>query len=594
MSEKIQNNFYLLKENIRVRNKKTRKIEEKIIDFEFLNKLLRSKNYREQDVQPNLSKNYEIKVYFKRNKSPIKWKGFIKTIVTEDQDILKYNDNFVESYTILVRNIKTGKFYASTGGYSHTIIQEIATNDFGINILARIVKPEDKALKSSKEKNLTGGVQATIKYFRNDYNLYENENFGNIYNELNAAISKKQLVEIFGFTIKDLRNDSLCIAKNSFSLKKSISFPELLSIISKCEKMISTQKPLAEINNVEKVNKSSTILLELLEEEVEKKLFENYKNSDAFFSVEVSHKEFEKYFSASYSKLDIVIKRKRITIEFEETVRDIQIILDAIRKYKDDLDFNDFQKSIDSAYFETFDSDGILLTRDSLFSHFCSEVNIDGKSYFLIEKDWFEIRQSFIDKINDQCGSFIESNDYTGPIMQKWIGNDENDYNASYLNKPNTFVFDKFTPQNIEACDIMKIDNDKIYYYHVKKGFNNSMRDLCNQVLIAARKVSEDTKMKYVFHQMLYEKVENNNGDSDYSKEAKKALLKTSKGDFLNLMKGKKVIFVLAVLDKSDKNRTLKKDLKKYNSNIAKFCLNELAKNMRGLGVEFQILQLEK
>jgi uncharacterized protein (TIGR04141 family) len=593
MSEKIQNNFYLLKENIRIRNKKTRKIEEKQIDFEFLNKLLKGKNYKEQEVLPNLSKDYEVKVYFKRNKSPIKWKGFIKTIVAEEQAILKYDDNYVESYAILIRNIKTGKFYSSTGGYSHTIIQEIATSDFGINILARIVKPEDKALKSSKEKNLTGGVQATIKFFRNDYNLYENENFGNIYNELNAAISKKQLVEIFGFTIKDLRNDSLCIAKNSFSLKKSISFPELLSIISKCEKMLDNQKPLAEINNVEKVGKSSSILLEMLEEEVEKKIFANYQNPYSFFSVEVSHKDFEKYFSSSYSKLDITIQRKKITIEFDETIRDIQTILDALREYKNDLNFDDFQKGIDSAYFETFDNDGTLLTRDSLFAHFCSEVSVDAKSYFLIEKDWFEIRQSFIDKINEQCGSFIELNEYSGPVMQKWTGADENEYNASYLNKPNTFVFDKFTPQNIEACDIMKVDNDKVYYYHVKKGFNNSMRDLCNQVLIAARKISEDAKMKYIFHQMLYEKVALNNGDSDYFKEAKKALIKTAKGDFINLMKGKKIIFVLTVLDISN-NRTLKKDLKKYKSNIAKFCLNELAKNMRGLGVEFQILQLEK
>lgn len=258
MAEKIQSNFYMLKNSIRIRNKHSRKIEEKVINFEFLNNLMKYNKYKEQKVRPNLSKDYEIKVYFKRNISPVRWKDFIRRVVEEGQDILKHDNNCVESYVILIRNTKTDIIYATTGGYSHTIIQEVATNDFGIEILARIVKPEDKALKSSKEKNLTGGIQATVKYFRNDYNLYENENFGHIYKELNAAISKKQLAEFFGFTAKDLKNDSLCIAKDSFSLKKSISFPELLSIISKCEAMLK-KKRIAEINNVEKVNKSSVM-----------------------------------------------------------------------------------------------------------------------------------------------------------------------------------------------------------------------------------------------------------------------------------------------------------------------------------------------
>lgn len=291
--------------------------------------------------------------------------------------------------------------------------------------------------------------------------------------------------------------------------------------------------------------------------------------------------------------MSITIKRVKLTFDFEEIVRDVQQIIDVIRNYRNNLTLDEFQRAIDSAYFETFDSNGTILTRETLYHHFCTEISLDGKSYFLIEKDWFEIRQTFIDKINEQCSDAIRTHTYNGPKMKKWKGNDENEYNASYLNETGTFVFDKFTPQNIEACDLMKVDNDKIYYYHVKKGFNNSMRDLCNQVMIAARRVNEDTKMGYIFHQHLYETVENNNGISDYFINAKSALAKTAKNDFMELVKGKEIIFVLAVLDTAD-NRTLLHDLKNFNSNIAKFCLNELVKNMRGLGVKLQILQLEK
>lgn len=592
MSEKIQTNFYLLKTSIRVRNRTSRKIEEKIVDFEFLTKLMRGNGFKEQKVLPNLSNKYEIKVFFKRNPSSIKWKGYLKSIVEEGQDILKYDKSWVESYVIFIKNLEEKKHYASTGGYSHTIIQEIATNDFGIDILARIVKPEDKALKSSKEKNLTGGVLATVKFFRNDYNLYENENFGNIYNELNAAISKKQLEEIFGFKAEDLKNDILCIAKNSFSLKKTISFPELLKIISKCEELMKKER-IAEINNVEKVTKSNTILLESLEEEVEKKLYANYKDDNEYFSIEVSHKEFEKYFSASQTVLSIIINKRKQGFSFEGIARDIQEIIKIIREFKNDLTSEEFQKALDRAYLETYDSDGVTLTRETLYHHFCTEVSLGGRNYFLMEKEWFEIRPSFIEKINVQCSEAINSCVYDGPKLEIWKDYDENEYNASYFGQEATFVFDKFTPQNIEVCDIMKVANNTVYYYHVKKGFNNSMRDLCNQVWIAARRVLEDSKSDLAFHDLLYEIVKNNKGETDYSKMAKAELTKTTKEEFLNLIKGKKIVFVLSVLDTSD-NRILKHDLKKFQSNIAKFCLNELSKNMRSLGVDLQIVQLEK
>lgn len=120
------------------------------------------------------------------------------------------------------------------------------------------------------------------------------------------------------------------------------------------------------------------------------------------------------------------------------------------------------------------------------------------------------------------------------------------------------------------------------------------MRDLCSQVLIAGRKVKEDSKNSYVFLEELYDKVTKNKGKSPYSLEAKKYLLKVSKLDFINLVKNRNIVFVLAVLDDSKSGRKLEKDIQKFDSNIAKFALNELTKSMRNLEIDFKILQLEK
>lgn len=592
MSEKIQNNFYLLKDSEKA-IKKAKVIEEKI-DFKYLHTLLNSKGYKRQNTLPNLSLKYEIRVYHKKSITPIKWKDFMKTIVEPKEDIFKISNSTTESYVIIFRNVKSNRYFASTGGYAHILVQEIATNDFGLEILSRILKADDKTLRSSKERSLTGGIQGAIKFFRNDYNLYENESFGNIYNELNASINKEQLIKIFGFAKNDLKSDSLCIAKNSFSLKKSVSFVELLVLIERCENLITNTKPTVEINSVEKVSKSNVVLLNDLCEILNKNVYQNYLDSNSFFSVEISHKEFEKYYYANTTILTITIKRKKHEFIFDEPIRNIQSVIEKINEIKNDLSEVEFQKCIDSGYIETMDANGDSLTRERLRNHFCTEVSYSSKSYFLIEKDWYEIRKTFIDQINEQAKHFIISNRYLGPKMEKWTTGSENQYNSSYFTKTNSMVFDKFTPQNIEACDILRWDAKNVYFYHVKKGFDNSMRDLCSQVLIAARKIKEDSKNNFVFLESLYDTVINNTGKSAYYKDAKKYLSTSTKVDFINIIKNRNIVIVLAVLDTVKGSRKLEIDIEKFDSNIAKFSLNELSKNLRNLELEFKILQLEK
>lgn len=591
MADKIQNNFYLLKETDKVL--KRSKVIEETIDFKFLNALLKRHNFKEQQVQPNLSAKYDIKVYFRKTVNTIKWKGFISTIVKKGEEIIKNDTTISESYVILFYNLKSKKYFASTGGYAHVVIQEVSTNDFGLEILSRVIKAEDKSLRSSKERNLTGGIQGAIKFFRNDYNLYENESFGSIYNELNASINKDQLIKIFGFAKADLKSASLCIAKNSFSIKKSISFIELLNLIEKCENLIKLPA-VVEINSVEKVSKSNSIFLNDLWEELFKSVYNNYQNVTNFFSVEIANKDFENYYYANSAVLTFSVKGKKYNKSFEEAIKQVQPVLDEIRNVDALLTYDQFKTAISNSTLETFDANGTTLTRDTLTNHFCSEIAYKGKSYFLIERDWYEIGKTFIDKINEQSQHFITSYKYTGPSMDKWLTGSENDYNKSFFTKPNSLVFDKFTPLNIEACDILRWDANNVYFFHVKKGFDNSMRDLSSQVLIAAKKIKEDTKNKFIYLEKLYDTVTTNTGASQYSIDAKKHLSKVSKKDFIDIIKNRNIIFVLAVLDTATSKRKLETDIAKFDSNIAKFSLNELTKSMRNLEVDFNILQLEK
>lgn len=593
MSEKLQIGIYQLKDEI-LEVKKGKKPKLVIIDINFLSKEFRSKGYSSQLVQPNLSKNFDLHLYFKRTPSEIKWKDFIDKISESDQMILKHTKTYGESYILLLRNLSSNIIYATTGGFGHTALQGFAEGDFGLEILSRILKAEDKTLRSTKEKNLTGGILGEVKFFRNDYNLNENENFGNFYQELHSSINIKLLTTIFGFSKNEIDSDCLCVAKNSFAIKKSISFTQLITIIEKCESLIKTVTPVVEINGVKKLNKTNKALIAELESELDKSIVARYSGKSSNISIELCHKDFDKYLHADNFILEYKINGKKVETEYDEPLKNIDKVLSNINSNVSNLKVSKLKTLISSAHIEGRADNGDQLTSDLLRNHFYTEITHKGKSYFLSDCEWYEIKSSFTKKLNEQCQSFIDDSIFHKRLA-KWNypHESENIFNAKHIGRTDFLVFDKFTPENIEVCDILYWDADYVYFIHAKAGFDNSMRDLSHQIFIAARRVKEDMKTGYLFIEKLYDEVKKTKGRSSYSNNAKNQLNSISKDDFTNLFKSRKPVFVLAILDTAVNQRGLNKiDL--FSSNIAKFSLNELIKNMRNLAVDFQIYEIKK
>mgnify|MGYP001126640152 CR=1 FL=1 len=93
-------------------------------------------------------------------------------------------------------------------------------------------------------------------------------------------------------------------------------------------------------------------------------------------------------------------------------------------------------------------------------------------------------------------------------ILKKWEEDkDEDYYNKLHSSLPNHYVLDKVIKDNIELCDLLVIENDRAFFIHVKNGFNATMRDLYIQVILSAKRLSNDLK---------------NNIESSYLKETLK------------------------------------------------------------------------
>lgn len=592
MSEALQTSIFKLRDFLQELDD-TNRLKKYTIDLKFLRERFLANNYLPQKLNTTNIEGYDLELFYSFWPSPIKWKEFISPIVGKGEIILDHKKSYSEGYILLISMKKSKTIYAIAGGFGYLSLQLYCDNEFGLDILSRLIKTDDKVLKAVKERNFTGGVLGSSKYFRGDYNLNENESFGNFYHELTAKLNTNILKDKFGFSDAEVRKGNVCLVKNSFTLKKAISLKRSISLIKRIELLLK-EEAIVDLNLVKKLSKGDTALIKKLNEQLRKNLYAIYRTKHEIenCNVEICHKDFDKFYDAENYNCHF---RVNVNTDNEnyESLNNFKDLIPLYKKQsKNILDFQSFEKAIDSTFITSSDSIEEK-TRGWLIDHICTEISADRKSYFLFNKEWYLLKSDLQIQLNNQCQEFITSNTWTGKLQRWKTTESENDYNAKHIGEVNTLVFDKICPQNIEVCDIMKWTNDEVQFIHVKKGFDNEMRNLCRQVHIAARKIKEDIPSGRSYLVEHYNKLNKMIAKTDYFKLAQKQLNKTSQDDYINLFDSRKPIFVLAVLDGAVKQRSLN-NVSDFESNIAKFCLHGLAQDMRVLNVEFKIIQIER
>jgi uncharacterized protein (TIGR04141 family) len=595
MAEKIQVSFYQIENDFLFDKSSQKHSINKVVEH------LTNEKFKRQKLQPLYEKkykNYTIEVYYKTKPSEKDWKDFLKKIVKEGEDILNEDGFNTESYVILIYNKKN--CFATTGGYGHFTIKNMVFNDFGLEILSTFMQKEDRRLKAVRQNSLAGNNLGSITYFRNNINILENDNFGSLYSELNFLFDKSKLMSTFGLSQKEIKSDVLCVAKNSFTIKKSISFDEVISIIENCEKLLINKNRLT-INKIKKINDKSKD--KELNDEFFKCLFEDYQNTTNIFNVEISSNDFDNFYQMNRWELTLGKLQK---IEGEELLTNLNIILDKLEK---NIEKDTFKELINNAELKVYNSEN-LIAQGKLKNYFFTELNFNGKNYFLLNSYWYEIEQNFIDELNEKVRYFIDSykyekndlseiKDIEGILLRKYLEKDEvkgknanpiseGDYNISYLDEANTLVFDKITSSNIEICDFLKWDDNNVYFYHVKWGFDHSMRDLCSQIYTSARQLKEDyTKKDFKFLKDLFNSLKNLNATTHNNSRVKEQLKDLDENTFLKNLQ-KKPIFVLVILG----GRDIKGELGGIQvSTYAKISINDLFTRMKDLNFELKITQ---
>jgi uncharacterized protein (TIGR04141 family) len=134
------------------------------------------------------------------------------------------------------------------------------------------------------------------------------------------------------------------------------------------------------------------------------------------------------------------------------------------------------------------------------------QVDLDGTTYFLLDKTWYESRGTFLENLKrdfmDEVFTADEPIYITDDIgFTPWSpGEDEGAYNERQAGEDNFYYGDKIFSLTdggkVELFDLLKVDraNDTLYVIHVKDGFDGKMRDACSQIATSADVISRDVK----------------------------------------------------------------------------------------------------
>lgn len=485
------------------------------------------------------------------------------------------------------------------GGRGFQLVLPYIDQTFGLSVLSRVLKPEEDFITSISSRGLTGSRSGMSEQFRDEFKIIDFIRFGKIPTKAHLTLSKKISTDFFHF-LQNKQDERIKVyGGKSFKIKKNISFEELHVIITELGFILELESNdyLSPYIEVRDKNIIETQLRPLLIAAIYADLkfaSTNVVNTstikDRKFKFDFSHpSKLAKFYEADSYLLKEKIGDKKRHQEFA-TLENKEDIYDAVLKRSIELgkhnDLYEFRTYIQGVRVSSY-TDGKSSTTSPFLYHFTSEFNFNKQPLFLVDNRWYKLKPSFIVDLNFQCTETIKANELPSHILTlPWEkSKKESAYNLSYENQDNYIVLDTFTPDGIELCDVMYIENDQTYLIHIKHGFDASMRELTNQITLSARRLYEDKKSgSHAYLDKVYKRLKGRRSTQlDYTND-----------EFIKLFDKKNIIFVFAFASKINEDFLVKEHIEKYTSNIAKFSLVQCNQEMKTYSFDLKIRQIRQ
>ena len=544
-------------------------------------------NFSEISLSENaISGEWAARLYvFTTEIKPPYWQEFLTSIVNEQEDLDKIQIQYASFVLFIFDNESI--FVISKGYYGHFLLEEYIDTFFGMEVLSRLVNKSSTEIKQIEERGLFGTELGAQRYFRENYNLAFEDDFGKIYKTMLASIEKEDFTKL-GITQKRTTTKKLSITgSSSLEVSSTFTYKELVTRIIKIKELLQTEG--VEFNQFYRLPSSA---LSPIKNDLAKSLlgyaYQCYLNKETidFYSPNIF--DYLRSTQAQFYNNDGLVSD---IIHFCSSVSYNEIMILLIDKglidITDEDTFIDSLKNSFGQYKST--EDGDFSVGVSLDQWICGEIDYNGKKYFKLDGAWYLYRHSLDEHLNLFFQNFDFENNSPPIPLKSWTEESEGLYNESFKNKENFIVGDRAYLKFIEMADIIKVTDDKLYFYHVKKGLGQDTRALISQINNATRyltyfKDEENSEGLKSYYQSICNKHYDRNPLTLY---VNGALTNVSQLEFIELFKSqRKFTFVFVYC--SDSDLTIKEEIINTNSRIAKLSLVYLIRDMRR--TEFDLL----
>jgi len=518
---------------------------------------------------------------------PPNWRNFLNEIV-EDENNLDGLDAQSASFILFVFN--DNRIYAITKGYfGRFLLDENMDRFFGLDVLSRLVDKNVTEIRKLEERGVFGSVLGAERYFREDYNLVYEDDFGKIYKTLLASINEEYFARLGIVKKRDDTTRVSASGSSSFEVSTNFDYEELIQRIKKIEELLRTEG--VQFNQFYRL--SSTELAAVkdnLDLELIKLAYNSYLSSE---SVDFYHPDIFSYMKATNIRFHVL--GDPLEIPIGQSIGFIDIINKLINNnIVDSTSEDSFIQSMKDCYGGySINEDDAYFNDVTIDNWIGGEIEFDGKNFFKLDNHWYKYREGFNEYLNNHLND-INFDQLKPPVsLNDWDFNEfptEGGYNKQYKEIEGFIVTDTAFLYYLEVCDLIKITEDTIYLYHVKKGLGRDLRVLTNQIINASRlltnAIGEDNNESLETYYDAISNKQYENQELGYISPTGD-LVNLKKGNFVHLLNNKKISFVFAYSSNSLLN--LKDEIISTNSRIAKLSLLYCMRDLRRTDFEFLI-----
>lgn len=485
--------------------------------------------------------------------------------------------------------------FAVTGGAGYHGISRYCEVDFGMHILARLLDATDNSIRVLKNRTLIGSVLSATRFFRRTSSLMDEKEFGSLVKEVNAAIKDQStIVDKLGIApnkASKLKRPINCMAKSSFKLQKSMDISSLHKLLTKLKSLyyehhkfdLSENSSFTLLNNRNVRQKAEIAKAQYAFKSL---VYEKCLVNEVL-EIDVMHQDFNpSYAPTKYRIIDshgVILEEERATFDSQQDLHELFNSLDDTIKSDKIICVNYLENII----IQGLDENNLQLFSGKLFSYLHGDVTVDNCHYYVIDGQWFSVTDRFLSSLNMECENTLRKSINSNLLLEKWDPDpniDEDTYITQYKDNDNCLVLHKQLFKNIELCDLLLIGAETIYFIHIKRGFNHTMRSLALQVLDSSRVLTESILARN--DQELGE---------FYDRIPENEKLKISREKFVQNILNSHITkqCILAFFDDAIHERTLD-DISKFKSSVAKMAVIMIRKEMKSYDLAFSVTPILK